>query len=479
MTFSTALLWSLLRSLVIAMAGLIVSVRLQQSLRLLSGQRAMFWWGLTLLPVFVPGLLIGYGYRNFALSLVHHPMWNEVLYALLVTLQVIPIGVLVLVCSPSPPVSASALHVRRLSALHLSPLEGRRTSQARQRLVSEWLRHHLFSLFPAGAVMFLLAFQESEVATLMQADGWTEWLFTRYVGGLTMATALQVLIIPVLVQGIVIMTTLSLVTVGTHQKSEVAQLAARSSSGDRWTVASFVGLALIALAGLPGTVVLRGTWQGFSVLSAHPTLLREIGIAVLFAITSGGLTWVLSGLVIHRLGGLGRMGIMAVLLPGLMGSLAMGMGVTGLVQRPPLVTLRDTPLPVVVAEVLFLLPRAVLIRLLVGQLRDSSAVYAARLLARSGSPIHQQASASLLWRLDVAGRIGGLLILCYWAYIELTLPSLLAPPGMTPAPVVLYNLMHYGQISGLSAMLFASMTTPVVLMALSWWGFRIVIHRLF
>ena len=173
------------------------------------------------------------------------------------------------------------------------------------------------------------------------------------------------------------------------------------------------------------------------------------------------------------------MGIMAVLLPGLMGSLAMGMGVTGLVQRPPLVTLRDTPLPIVVAEALFLLPRAVLIRLLVGQLRDSSAVYAARLLARSGSPIHQQASASLLWRLDVAGRIGGLLILCYWAYIELTLPSLLAPPGMTPAPVVLYNLMHYGQISGLSAMLFASMTTPVVLMALSWWGFRIVIYRLF
>ncbi len=485
MTFMAACAWSVLRSLVIALAGLFIAVRLTSTLRALSGPRATLWWGLTLLPVFVPGLLIGYGYRNFALSLVHHPAWNELLYTVLMTLQVIPVGVLVLICAPPPPVSASALHVRRLATgsaalWHDTPCRAvtTRSVVAHWRMLSEWLRHHLFAWSPAWAVMVLLAFQESEVATLMQADGWTEWLFTRYAGGLTMDAALQGLTVPMLVQLALLATTLWIVIAGSDTSRSETPAATTALVGNPWIVFTYASIAFVSLAGLPGAVVLRGTWQGFSVLGAHPTLLREIGIAVLFSMTAGGFTWLLSGQMIRSLGGLGRVSMSIGLLPGLMGALALGVGVAGLVQQPPLVMLRDTPLPLLVAEVLFLLPRAMLIRLLVGRMSDSSAVHTARLLAGSNDRRRQRTSAGLLWRMDVAVRCGALMLVCYWAYIELTLPSLLAPPGMTPAPVVLYNLMHYGQISGLSAMLFASMTTPVVLMGVAWWGFRFAVQRM-
>lgn len=477
MSFTAAMVWSLLRSLAISLVGLSIAVRLTRSLRSLSGQEATYWWGLTLLPVFVPGLLIGYGYRNFALSLVHHPVWNDLLYALLVMLQVTPVGVLVLVCSPAPPVIATAVHVRRLAVFPPSPFEGRGASRATLPFIGDLFRHHAFALLPAGTVMFLLAFQESEVATLMQASGWTEWLFTRYVGGLTMPAALRVLVLPVMLQLSVMAIALWVVsTASTNQHEEVSASSA-SHQGQRWALHSFVSLALFALAGVPGSVVLRGTLSGFSVLSAHPTLVREVSVALLFAVTAGALAWMLSGWVVVLSGGTGRLFGITLLMPGLMGALALGMSVAGLVQRPPLVSLRDTPLPLLIAEILFLLPRAMLIRLLVGRLADSSAVHTARLLTCGGDERSDRA-AELMWRLDAVGRWGGLLLICFWAYIELTLPLLLAPPGMTPAPVVLYNLMHYGQISGLSAMLLASLATPVVVMIVMWGIFRGIITRL-
>jgi ABC-type Fe3+ transport system permease subunit len=163
---------------------------------------------------------------------------------------------------------------------------------------------------------------------------------------------------------------------------------------------------------------------------------------------------------------------MLILLPGLMGALALGLTVAAMVSQRPLVIFRDTPAPLVLAQILWLLPRAVLLRLLIGRWRDSTSIHKAQLLSRAADAARRRPASAVLWRLDAAPRFWGLLLVCYWAYIELTLPSLLAPPGMTPAPVVLYNLMHYGQISGLSAMLFATMAVPVVLMLGGWWGYR-------
>jgi ABC-type Fe3+ transport system permease subunit len=58
-----------------------------------------------------------------------------------------------------------------------------------------------------------------------------------------------------------------------------------------------------------------------------------------------------------------------------------------------------------------------------------------------------------------------LALLFYWAYFDLTASAILAPPGMTPVTVRLYNLMHYGRTAVLSAMVMVSFAVPVVLAA--------------
>jgi hypothetical protein len=45
------------------------------------------------------------------------------------------------------------------------------------------------------------------------------------------------------------------------------------------------------------------------------------------------------------------------------------------------------------------------------------------------------------------------------------LPSLLRPAGMAPAPMRLYNFLHYGHIPGLAAMLALVLVVPLMLMA--------------
>ena len=93
----------------------------------LSGR--ILWW-LVLLPVFTPGLLVGYGYRNFSLSLVHQPLWNEAAYAGLTLLLVVPVGTLILVACPPAPVSPTGLHVARLLQEPSSPRRRRREELA-------------------------------------------------------------------------------------------------------------------------------------------------------------------------------------------------------------------------------------------------------------------------------------------------------------------------------------------------------------
>ena len=76
------------------------------------------------------------------------------------------------------------------------------------------------------------------------------------------------------------------------------------------------------------------------------------------------------------------------------------------------------------------------------------------------------------WRLTLRGQLLAACAVCLWGYLELTPVSILAPPGLTSAPVRLYNLMHYGRSHVLSALTLVSMIAPVILagmaLALAW-----------
>jgi ABC-type Fe3+ transport system permease subunit len=471
-SFAAACGWSLARSFCVATVGVLIADRIHRLLRGGDSWTGRVLWTLVLLPVFVPGLLIGYGYRNFSLSLVHHPFWNEAAYAGLTLLMVVPVGTLILLASPPPPVSSAALHVASLMQA-----TSRRSARLSQRaLVAMWVRSRLYATLPAWAAMFLLCFQETEVATLMQAAGWPEWTFTRLATGTDLAGTVQSLLVPVLIQ-LAVIGAAAVMLAGSWRVAASAGPPPETSASQRTFVWGYGALALILLLLVPGAYVLRGTWTGFAVLGAHPRLMQQIGVGLLFGATAGLLSWLASGAMVDRL----RRGtppavFIPMLLPGLLGAWTLGLALAAVFQQPMLRSVYDTPVPMLLGEFLFQLPRAVLVRLLLGRWRDSTAAHQARMLGNASDPARRRRSAGLLWRLDGRARLTGGLIVCYWAYMELSIPSpaLLGPPGMTTAPVLLYNQMHYGQIPGLSALVLVTIAVPVVCLCVMSAGARLM-----
>jgi hypothetical protein len=138
---------------------------------------------------------------------------------------------------------------------------------------------------------------------------------------------------------------------------------------------------------------------------------------------------------------------------------------------PGLICIRDTPGPLVLALGLVLLPMALVLARVLALTRPRSALHLVELMAKT------PASRELTWQLSTSGRFWAVALLFLWAYWDLTASSILAPVGMTPVTVRLYNLMHYGQIAALSAMTCAAFAAPILVLLLArgtrrWWGPR-------
>jgi ABC-type Fe3+ transport system permease subunit len=133
--------------------------------------------------------------------------------------------------------------------------------------------------------------------------------------------------------------------------------------------------------------------------------------------------------------------------------------------------LRDTPVPLVFTLALVLLPLALVLKRVLELTGHRSALHLTTLMQKS------RAVRELNWRLSTSGKFWAMVLLFTWAYWDLTASSILAPIGMTPVTVRLYNLMHYGQIAALSAMTCAAFAAPIfiILLALGtrrWWAPR-------
>ena len=217
----------------------------------------------------------------------------------------------------------------------------------------------------------------------------------------------------------------------------------------------------------PVSSLASGALRGAGVLQLRSAIWREIGDALLLATTVTCLLWaILWGVARLPRGRVWLSGPVAVagLLPGLLGSLVLGLTIFEICQRMG-VQPSYSPVPLVVGMVLFLLPRALAMQAMC-QLREAPAgVFLAEDLAlQQGS--RGSWGAVILWHIREAGRFWTLALLFWWSYLELTLPSLLRPAGMAPAPMRLYNFLHYGHIPGLAAMLLLVQAIPLVLLAI-------------
>jgi hypothetical protein len=72
------------------------------------------------------------------------------------------------------------------------------------------------------------------------------------------------------------------------------------------------------------------------------------------------------------------------------------------------------------------------------------------------------------WR----GEIWSAALLAWWAFLDLTIFYLLAPVTIVSAPVMLYNQMHFGKNSVLSALVFLTAAVPALSFATALAGRR-------
>jgi iron(III) transport system permease protein len=426
-------------------------------------------WGLLLAPFLVPPLLVGYAYYRPALMLVHYPRTTEAVYWAVLFLRFFAAAVLIRVFAPPSPLSAEAIHCQRL-------LRPRNAAWLRRGAadVLTWLRGPGQPSIAAFAVIFLSAFQEFEIAALMgitagdvqSPASWTVWLFNWQAGGAPLSESLTFAMTPLIYELVVIVPVLILL--GSWMSSPW-RVEREAEGRVRAHVASeiFLIAATLLIAGGPGLIVFRGALRGLQSRAATGPLLPEIGIAAAIASTSllfiGILCASALGLAPRRLRG----AIISLLcLPGALGSLVLSMGVLWLFQQPGLQSLSQSLVPVVLAVAFVLLPRSLILTAVLGSSRRAQAAHCARMLAQSPSAPERRAAARLIDELEVRRFFWAAVLVWYWAYWELTAPSILAPPAATPFVVRMYNFMHYRQDDPLSVMIVASIVVPLAAIAL-------------
>lgn len=482
MTVAAACGWSLARSLVVAFAAWPVCKAQRAWLRGLPRGPRRIAWCLVVLPFLIPELWIGYAYSGFALWGASLGLWevlpagivpsspqgilarnaalDEVLFDLLLFFRAVPVGTLAAYFAPPPPLSAEAVHCFRLAA--------QRTGARRRATVLALLYNRFHAALPAVALMFLLAFQEFELPSLMGRPAWTVWLFDSQVGGLALVESLRKALLPVACQLVVLVPLAALVLNERSLPSAVRWGAAPVSRARGVASLGFAVLAGLIVGGVPFLFVGRDVFQGmlflFRSAAQLRTLVREVLIGTGYALAAATIgTLLAAGLLeMGRTSRTGRLVLALAVLPGLCGSLILGLALIRLLQQPVLHAFYKTPFSFTTGLVLFLLPRALLLRLALWSSRPAEGAYLASLLRQSPARGVRGRAGELAWQMRWRSEYWGLALLAYWGFLDLTIAYLLAPVTIVSTPVMLYNQMHFGKNAALAARVCLAVLLPAL-----------------
>ena len=412
-------------------------------------------WGGAVACFFAPPLLTGYAYANFTGLVGAPPAMCSLFYGLLVLARLLPVAAVLWLICPGQ-VSCEAWHVLRM-------VWSRLDRRARTRHAWQVVCHG--STAAAAAVLgavFVLAFTEFELASFLGAAQWTVTIFDAQVGGMSLAASLRRVAVPGAAAGLVAGAVVLLL------RSTRPGAPGGASPRRGWDLAGLCGFMAgsLLVAVVPGVIVLRGVWPGALTALRGFGLQRELVSSLLVAAVAGGLACGVARGVCRRSARPGRQtvrvaGMVALLVPGLLGGLIVGLAFLAALQAPLMWRLRSTPLPLMVAAALMVMPVALLIQLLLQGRRGSSGLHLARLLAASPAAAVRRRAASIRW---VRGRrplfwAGALLI--YQVFSDVTLASLLAPVRMPLVMPRLYNFMHYGRSAVLTSSLLISVVVPL------------------
>jgi ABC-type Fe3+ transport system permease subunit len=531
MSFHEAFFWSVLRA--VAAAGLAVpmSVCLARFVQQATGRSRLWRMILVFAPLVAPDLVVGYAYRSFDLSLLHRPVLNHCFYFVLALLKFLPAAAVVRLCSPPAPVSASALHCAHLA----SRRPGAATHALAMQLQSSALKH--LPVFGIVFLLMLQEFEIASLLQIpawtvhlfdAQASGLNPTDSARW---LMLPVLIQaVILLPVIwcvlrnarqaiprwrlndrsssraswmgcflsVTATALLWVIPLAIVSVSGGSGIVgvlrnEILIRSTLLDLTAAMAISApcaiLALLAADRLRVMASAASTLRNVSEINsrnqpagASPRLVRrELGASVrrLIGLKQNWevvLDTVLSSPQIRRAPQMMRSGVLILaVLPGLFGTLAICAVVLLAIQQPPLTELRSTVWPMAFALILFLIPRALLLTLLVLQSRDAESGHLAELLNSSTDSKQRRTSAMLKWWYEL--RPGFLIaaVLFFWSMANLTAAALLCPPtipllsfdgNIVPLPVRLYKFIHQGRTASLSVMALLSVVVPLLFILL-------------
>ena len=422
-------------ALAIAALALALATPLARLLTHTHGRQRTLAWALLLAPLLTPALLVSYAYSHLALRLMAVPGAIAALYFAALTLKLVPVAALILHFVP-PAISPEAVRAHALLA------------RSRWERWIFLLRSAGRAPWMAGGLVFLFAFTDFELASLWSLKTWTVELFDAQAGGLALGASLRLAALPLAIEIAVLALILR------KPAFSIAPGGAGKAPGriTRPALLAYLGGAALLACGWPVLFVASQAVSGFRAVAESFVLADDVIASVAFAAGSALWAWLLGAWLAKR-----HRAALALALPGLLGALLLALFVLTAFQFPALHPAYDTPLPLLLALTLLLLPFALPLRWLLDVARGDPALHLARLAG----------SSALIWRLDTRRRWLAAFLLFCWAYFDFTAGSILAPVGLTPVFVRLHNLAHYGQTAVLSAMFLAAFAAPVAVLLLT------------
>lgn len=423
-------LLSLARAGVVALATLGLLLVAGTQVRTVSRRwKGVFFW-LSMMALLAPGFASGFYRYETAMKL--GAAQREWYYGGLVWLRYAWLAVLVVWVVP-PAYSREALHCLRLG----------KAGTLRQRLHwygLSWGR----GLWLGVGLVFLLAFQEFELATTWNLRSWTVALFDAQAGGWPLVDSLCLGLGPLTVQGVL----LGVLAWGWRRYPPAPE--GEATDGHRLKFILLTVLLGVWAQGFPIlqiSLMLPHEWsaRGWEVFELVPW--REMANGAGLAAAATVFAWTSAGWMVARGG---WRWVLAV--PGLFGPMLCGLLVIAGLRLPGLAFLRDTVFAPVLGLCLLLLPLALLLRVGIERTRDEAALHSAWLAG----------AARVRWTLDGWPRAFALLLLFGFGYGDFTINSLLAPPQFTSASVRLLNLLHYGRSSALGVMFALAFAVPLL-----------------
>ena len=483
MTVQVVLAWTVVRSLVVATIALPASSLMARGFRQATwpAKRKRLLTLLAIAPLFVPNLLTGFTYRMTAARLVHSKLGTECLYGLLLLASVVSLQFVIREILPTTPYTPESLHSwRLLKQSHLQPYDSDRINiKSAFRWWSEWGRMQILGPHRSSTICWisgaLFCFQEFETAALLQIDrhpiAFTVWLFDAHALNEPLSHSLQFVVRSLLMQSGLLLPALFLITNKSVRPYSQAHLL-NVTAGSRGAISR----PLIAIAICCVSIGLVLVWPSASHLTDAVRGLKSLvlqgslpgrGQQILGSTAVAATAAVLAMNIAARLrGGRHRWLILAAVVPGLCGSLVLSLGLLALFQQSALRPAYDTYVPMVTAQTLLMLPRAVVLHFVLEITAGPSSRHTAQLLT-GGTPRQTRAAGNLLWHLARRRHLLAVAVLTHWSFWDVTTAAMLRPVHFEPIVARLYNEMHWGRTETLTAITALALLIPLIVFGLT------------